>query len=112
MPLGKKVSGGIDWACCENCPNWENGRLDHPVIISTTVRGRLDCKNLHGSFWQNGRGVLIKLQSISICIWAYLIIVGDAGDGVSVNFSARCKFSSVCTHCEVLHSVCSLTPSV
>ena len=23
----------------------------------------------------------------------YLIIVGDAGDAVSVNFSARCKFS-------------------
>ena len=29
-----------------------------------------------------------------ICIFvAYLIIVADAGDAVSVNFSARCKFS-------------------
>ena len=32
------------------------------------------------------------VDDITMIIWTYLIIVTDATDAVSVNFSGRCKF--------------------
>ena len=42
---------------------------------------------------KEAREVTSSLVLVLVYIPAYLIIVGDAADAVSVNFSARCKFS-------------------
>ena len=54
-----------------------------------------------GVRWESGEGeeggkrerqkVIVKVQ----CCRTYLIIVADAADAVSVNFSARCKFLQI-----------------
>ncbi len=49
----------------------------------------------HGEPWKSLACSAKAVQGVCVVevLYAHLIIVGDAADAVSVNFSARCKFS-------------------